>query len=291
MVHLAKGIEHVLASGDKLGEGPIWHPGEQALYWVDIEGHLVQRYSPAEGKHDTYDVGLPPTALGFRATGGLIMATARGLATWTPGVGSPRFVTDPEAGKPDARFNDGAVDPQGRFWAGTMSETPTSCLYRLDPDGSLYTMETGIQISNGIGWSPGGETMYYTDSPRRAIYAYDFEASSGALANRRIFVRTPEGEGVPDGLTVDSDGFVWSARWGGWRIMRYDPKGRVEREIHLPVACPTSCTFGGEGLDELYITSAWTALSEQEREEQPQAGDLFRIRTGVKGQQESLFAG
>ena len=284
-------VERVLACSNKLGEGPIWNPSEQALYWVDIGQNLIQRYDRASGRHDTYDEGLPATSLGLRASGGLIIATARGFASWSPGMESPSFIADPEAGKLDARFNDGAVDPGGRFWAGTMSKTPTSRLYRLDPDGSLHTMETGIQISNGIGWSPDRETMYYTDSARREIYSYDFEPISGAISNRRVFARTPEGEGVPDGLSVDSQGYVWSARWDGWRITRYDPAGRVEREIQMPVARPTSCTFGGEGLDELYVTSAWIDLSDQARADQPHAGDLLRIRIGVKGQPESHFLG
>jgi sugar lactone lactonase YvrE len=152
-------------------------------------------------------------------------------------------------------------------------------------------METGVHISNGIGWSPDGETMYYTDSPRQVIYAYDFEPGSGAISNRRVFVRTPESEGVPDGLAVDSEGCVWSARWDGWRVTRYDPEGQVEREIRLPVARPTSCAFGGENLDELFVTSAWIDVDEQARREQPHAGDLFRIRTGVRGQAEPLFLG
>jgi sugar lactone lactonase YvrE len=284
-------VEHLLACGDSLGEGPIWNSAEQALYWVDIGQNLIQRLDPFSGRHNIYDAGLPVTALGFRASGGLIMATGRGFATWLPGSESPDFLTNPMAGKQDARLNDGAIDRQGRFWAGAMSETPTNCLYRLDPDGALHTMETGIQVSNGIGWSPDGKTMYYTDSARREIYAYDYEPKSGAISKRRVFVRTPDAEGVPDGLAVDSQGYVWSARWDGWRISRYDPAGQLEREIQMPVARPTSCIFGGESLDELYITSARIDLSAQEREEQPQAGDLFRIQTGIKGQQESLFLG
>jgi sugar lactone lactonase YvrE len=133
--------------------------------------------------------------------------------------------------------------------------------------------------------------MYFTDSPLRVIYVYDFDAASGAIENRRPFIHTPEGKGVPDGLTVDSEGFIWSACWGGWKITRYDPTGKVERIIQLPVQYPTSCAFGGASLDELFITSAWKALSEEKRKRQPLAGDLFRLKVGIKGLVEPKFAG
>jgi len=275
----------------KLGEGPVWNADEQALYWVDIEQGRVHRLHPATGAHDVFDLGLPIGALGFRSSGGLVIATRAGFAFWDLQTQELRFVADPEADRPDARFNDGAVDRQGRFWAGTMGQGPTSSLYRLDPDGSVHRMETGITIANGIGWSPDNRTMYFTDSPLRVIYAYDFDPATGAIENRRPFVHTPDEEGVPDGLVVDSEGFVWSARWGGWKVTRYDPAGKVEREVRLPVQHPTSCTFGGPRLDELYVTSAWTALSEEERGKQPWAGDLFRLRAGVKGLAEPKFLG
>lgn len=281
--------EHVLAVGNELGEGPIWSTEEQALYWVDITQHCFHRLYPATGEHEVFQVGLPVGALGLRASGGLVMATKNGFATWD--WNALHFIAHPEEGKPNARFNDGAVDRQGRFWAGTLSEDPTSSLYRLDPDGSVHTMETGVTISNGIGWSPDNRTMYFTDSPEHVIYAYDFDPESGTIENRRPFAHTPDEQGVPDGLTVDREGFVWSARWGGWKITRYDPDGRVEREIRLPVQCPTSCTFGGPGLDELYVTSAQTALSEAEKEQQPLAGDLFRVKTDVSGMAEPKFLG
>jgi sugar lactone lactonase YvrE len=284
-------VERVLAVQNKLGEGPVWNADEQALYWVDIEQGRVHRLQPATGAHDVFELGLPVGALGFRASGGLVTATRDGFAFWDPQANDLRFVADPEADRPDARFNDGAVDRQGRFWAGTMGRGPTSSLYRLDPDGSVHRMETGVTIANGIGWSPDNRTMYFTDSLLRAIYAYDFDPATGAIENRRPFVHAPDEEGVPDGLVVDSQGFVWSARWGGWKVTRYDPTGCVEREVRLPVQYPTSCTFGGPQLDELYITSAWTALSEEERGKQPWAGDLFRLRAGVRGLAEPKFLG
>jgi len=289
-------VEHVLAVKNKLGEGPVWSSKEQVLYWVDIASQCFYRFHQKAGKYEVFDVGLPVGVLALRASGGLVMATKRGFAFWDQQKGL-RFIADPEADKPHTRFNDGAVDCRGRFWAGTMCglleicEDPEGSLYRLDPDGSIHTMETGLKISNGIGWSPDNKLMYLTDSPRYMIYVYDFDAATGAIENRRPFIHTPDEMGVPDGLTVDSEGSIWSARWGGWKVTRYDSTGKVEREIHLPVECPTSCTFGGECLDELYITSAWTALSGEQKKKQPYAGDLFRIKTDIKGLERPLFAG
>jgi sugar lactone lactonase YvrE len=283
-------VEHVLAAQDKLGEGPIWSVKEQALYWVDIEGRRVHRLDPASGEHEVFEPGLQFTALGFRASGGMVAATGDGFAFWDPRAGTVQLIANPEPGKPDARFNDGAVDRQGRFWAGTMTmDDPSSSLYRLDPDCSVHKMESGLWISNGIGWSLDDRTMYFTDSVTRTIYAYDYDAATGEIANRRPFVHTPDKEGVPDGLAVDSQGFVWSARWGGYKLTRYDPTGQTEREVRLPVQFPTSCAFGGADLDELYITSAWVAV--EQRGEQPLAGDLFRLRAGVRGVEGAEFLG
>lgn len=292
-------VEEVLACQCRLGEGPVWSVAEQALYWVDIENQRFSRLYPASGQYEVFDVGIPVGVLALRVGGGLVMATRDGFAFWR-WQEQPHLQWlangNPEASKPHNRFNDGAVDCRGRFWAGTMCEGYADCegagsLYRLDPDGSISVMETGLTISNGIGWSPDTTRMYLTDSPRRIIYAYDFDAASGAISNRRPFVHTPGEASVPDGLTVDSEGFVWCARWGGWRVTRYDPDGKVERTIQLPVQYPTSCAFAGPNLDELYITSAWTALSAQKREQQPQAGNLFRVQVGIKGQEQPLFAG
>ena len=284
-------IERVLPAANKLGEGPLWSVGEQALYWVDIEGDCFHRFYPDTGKLDSFQVGQPIGCLAFRASGGLVLALRDGLAFWDIKTQNLEITANPESGRENARFNDGRVDSQGRLWAGTLGEDSNSCLYRFDPDGTVHTMETGITISNGIGWSPDDKTMYYTDSALRVIYAYDFDLSDGEITNQRKFVQVPVTEGFPDGLTVDKEGFVWSAHWDGWRITRYDPDGQVERDIPLPVQRPTSCTFGGPDLTQLFITSAWTGLSEIDRREQPWAGDLLRIQTDLQGQQENEFKG
>ena len=284
-------VEHFLTIKNKLGEGPLWYPEEELLYWVDIEGESFHRYSLETGKGDTVQVGQPIGCLAFRESGGLVFGLRDGLAFWDKETSEIEIIDNPETGRSNARFNDGKVGPGGRFWAGTLGEDDQSCLYKLDPDGSIHIMETGIQISNGIGWSPDHKIMYYTDSHLRVIYAYDFDLDSGSISNRRDFVKVPVEDGFPDGLTVDSEGFVWSAHWDGWRLTRYDPNGKIERIVYLPVQRPTSCTFGGRDLDQLFITSAWTGLNDTERREQPLAGDLFLLKTDVKGQKEINFLG
>jgi len=280
-----------------LGEGPLWHPDEHALYWVDITEECFYRlpYGSETATHIVVNTQIG--CMAFRAGGGLVLAVEQGIATWDWEQSALAIITDPQADNPDPapRFNDGAVDPQGRFWAGTIAAQPEAhpngILYRVEADFSTRAIETGVGVSNGIGWSPDHRTMYFTDSTRRVIYAYDYDPATGDISNRRDFVRLSDDDGVPDGMTVDAEGFIWSAVWDGWRVVRYDPAGKVEREIAMPVQRPTSCMFGGPDLDELFVTSAFTGLSDAQRHEQPFAGDVFRLRVGVKGLPEPFFAG
>lgn len=274
--------EPVLSIQNALGEGPLWSVDEQALYWVDIHDNCFYRLTPNNGEYQRFEVGLPVGCLAVTDIGRLLLGTQRGLALWNPDSEQLTFLMN-EAYEPEGRFNDGAADRQGRFWAGTMSNKPENNLYRLDPDGQVHVMQTGVTISNGIGWSPDNTIMYYSDSGPGIIYAYDFDAGTGTISNRRTFVLPSDTDDVPDGLTVDSEGFIWCAHWGSWKVKRYDPDGNIEREIELPVKLPTSCMFGGPDLNELYITTARSPLSEAEKEQQPHAGDLFRIETDVRG--------
>ena len=278
--------------GLELGESPIWHPLEGRLYCVDIEGKSIWRFDPERLQAQEYPLDIKVGCLGLRSQGGFIVAGEYGLAIFDQATGELTPITDPEADRPNARFNDGAVGPSGHFWAGTMSTNNfESKLYRLDPDHKLQTMETGIGISNGIGWSPDRSTMYFTDSPRKVIYAYEYDQEAGEIANRRVWVDSSEETGVPDGLCVDQEGCVWSARWDGWRISCYDPLGQLMQEIPMLVQRPTSCTFGGSDLKTLFITSAWTGLTQTERRQQPMAGDLFFVEGDTPGQETNLFLG
>jgi sugar lactone lactonase YvrE len=285
-------LEQVLHIQNQLGEGPRWNIKEQTLYWVDIDGHCF--YTLAVGSNDPqkHPVGLPLGALAFRASGGLVLATEHGFAFWEKDGQKLQFFADPEKGKPDARFNDGVVDRHGRFWAGTMTEKgATSSLYRLDPDLSVHLMETGITISNGLGWDPTNSRMYLTDSLRHSIYVYDFKPETGEISNRRFFFHSEEEPGVPDGMTIDRDGFIWSAFCGGGQIIRFDPDGKIERRLTIPTQYVTACIFAGKDLNELYITTSKSLLAPESRPQQPMAGDLFRLVTDFQGFPEEKFAG
>jgi L-arabinonolactonase len=286
-------VELVVHSQCKLGEGPIWHPVEQVLFWLDILNGRLYRYDPRKDQHDVVDLGVVTGSMGARQDGGFVMATEKGFAFWDVKTNRLAVVGDPDPDEGDSRFNDGKTDRQGRFWAGKMSKQPANSLFRLDPDCSIHRMESGIIISNGLGWSPDNQTFYFTDSDAKTIYAYHFDPESGSISERRVFARIgPEkSEGFPDGLAIDEEGCIWSARWGGWKIVRYTPDGQIEREVSMPVEFPTSCAFGGENLDEIYITSAWVEVDPELRSDQPLAGDVFRIRAGVRGFEEPLFKG
>jgi sugar lactone lactonase YvrE len=238
---------------------------------------------------------LPITGWAQRQSGGFVLATNTGLWFWDPETDEARFIANPEADHPAMGFNDGLADRQGRFWAGSVNQQQMDAsdgtLYRLDPDGSLRHMAGGFARTNGIAWSPDNKTLYVTAQFAYETYAFDFDAASGEIANRRLFARVTPQDGLPDGLAVDCEGGVWSALWGGWRLLRYDPDGKVERELRLPVPNPTAAAFGGVGLDEMYITTAWYLLGDHERRAAPQSGDLFRARVGIKGLPEPKFAG
>jgi sugar lactone lactonase YvrE len=284
-------VELVLPVSDELGEGPLWHPTEQALYWVDIELGRYHCYDPRTGAHEIVEVGGKLGALGFCADGGLVLATDHGFSFFDPATHVETPIGDPEADRPETRFNDGAVDRAGRFWAGTLGGIKNNHLYRLDPDGSIQRMESGIAISNGIGWSPDNRVMYYVDSIPGLIYAYDFDLPGGSISNRRVFVDRSAKPGVPDGLTVDAEGYLWVAVWEGSCIEVYDPQGRLVRTVPMPVVFPTSLAFGGADLTDLYITSAKVEIPAEEREKSPLAGNLFVIRNAGKGLPEPMFAG
>lgn len=287
--------EHFRATQNRLGEGALWSMAEQALYWVDLESNYFYRWDYRTQAQTTFEAGQMVGCLALRAKGGLALAAQHGFAFWD--FQTNQLVPGPDPIKnPEMRFNDGNVDSQGRFWAASMYfdnevDQREGSLYRLDPAGSVHEMATHLAIPNGLGWSPDLKTMYHTDSPRRVIYAYDYDAATGRIENRRNFIYTPGEKSMPDGLTVDSEGCIWSCYWGGWKVIRYDPAGKVEREVYVNAANVTSCAFGGPDLDELFITTAWTGLTNEERRQQSQAGDLFHLKTGVKGIPSHKFAG
>ncbi|MGF1515621.1 MAG: SMP-30/gluconolactonase/LRE family protein [Elainellaceae cyanobacterium] len=277
-------VQNVLQARARLGEGPIWDSASSRLYWVDIYNHRVHWFNPATRGTKFYDVGHTVGAIATTTAGRLIMAQRHRLAFLNPGTGRVDPIRDIEADLPHNRFNDGKCDAQGRFWFGSMcTEGPKGSLYRYDPDGALHQMETGLTISNGLGWSPDQRYFYLADSSLQHIYRYDYDAVSGAIANRRVHIDLTAESFFPDGLTVDAEGCLWVAMWDGWRVQRFDPEGQPLAKIPVPVQRPTSCTFGGKNLQTLYITSASVGLSEAEIEQSFFSGDLFTFEAGVCG--------
>ena len=287
-------IECVYETASFLGEGPMWSVKEKALYWVDILAPAIHRFDPEAKQNQTVKITELIGAVAIRKNTGLLAATQFGFKNLDFGTGKLELITNPEAHLPENRFNDGKCDRKGRFWAGTLclhAGTGIGSLYRLEPNGKVKQMDTGFGVSNGMGWDPDNRVMYFTDSKSKRIFKYDFDLDTGEIDNRRIFASVPEHGGLPGGLTVDKQGFVWSVNWDGWCITRYDPKGAVERIIRLPVPRPTSCMFGGENLDILYVTSARIRLSAQRLSEAPLSGSIFAIDAGVQGMPEPPFGG
>jgi sugar lactone lactonase YvrE len=255
----------------------------------------MQSYDPATGRHEYFALpaDLMVGSYAFRESGGFIMATSRGFWAYQPGS-ELEFLLNPESEKPENRLNDGKCDRAGRFWCGSMLETrrePLGTLYRLNSDMSCAAIFDDIVIPNSISWSPDNRTMYFADTTRQLIFEFDFDLDDGTVSNRRLFKDLTGQPGHPDGSTVDQDGCIWNAEYGGSRVVRYSPQGAVLDEIKLPVTQVTCCTFGGTDLDTLYITSAAQNLSEEQLATQTHAGALFAIKVTTRGIPESRFLG
>lgn len=255
-------MERVVDSRDRLGECPLWD-GE-ALWWIDIHGRAVKRLSGT--KLEVFPTPEPVGSIAFRQKGGLLRAMQSGIDDW---------LENPD---PDHRFNDGRCDRSGRFfWVGTLKDpefTPTGRLYRVAANGEAKVFREGIKVPNSICWSPDGRTMYFADSPRHKIWAFDYR--DGEIANERVFAAPHPG--YPDGSCVDADGCVWNAEYGAGRVVRYTPAGKVDRVLDVPAKNPTCCCFGGTALDTLYVTTA-------------EGMGLWATRPGSTGLPEPRFAG
>lgn len=266
-----------------LTEGPRWDGHRNELLWVDIVGSRLHRARTGVGPNldelgpvqfDRFVGAVAPVL-----TGGYVLAAAGGFL-FTDEAGRVIELAQPEAGRRDVRMNDGACDPQGRFWAGTMAhdESPgAGVLYRLELDGTCTAVLSGLTISNGIDWSPDGSTMYLSDSGTGRVDAFDFDGVDGRLSARRTIVEITEPGVAPDGLTVDADGCLWVALWGGGEVRRYSPDGSVLETVALAVQLATSCAFGGPEMTTLFITTARHGLDEADVAAQPDAGRVFRV--------------
>jgi sugar lactone lactonase YvrE len=278
---------------DVLGEVPRWHPLERALYWIDAFKPAVHRLDPASGKLESW---TPPEKLGSFAPcvgGGLLIAGREGFAHYDPASGRLDRIVDPEAGGAVNLLNDGRCDRRGRFWVGSMSKTmgrASGRLYRL-VRGHLDVVDDSIWVANGVCWSPDDSQMYLADSHVKHIFVYDFDLAAGTISPRRVFASTDGRPGVPDGSSVDAEGFIWNAVFDGGCVVRYAPDGRISRTVQLPVSRPTACTFGGAALATLYVTTARFRIAPDKLAAESLAGSLLALDVGVRGLPEPLYSG
>jgi sugar lactone lactonase YvrE len=283
-------VEVALDARAQLAEAPLWDEETGTLLWVDILAGQVHRFDPRTGSDTWVNLDAPVGAVIPRRSGGLVGAVGMTFALVHEDDGVAETLATVHRGD---RFNDAACDPAGRFWAGTMSDVPgASSLYVLDVSGGVREMLDGVTLSNGLAWSPSGETMYYVDTPLRRIDAFDFDVGTGNVAGRRTVVDLHSVDGRPDGLSVDADGRLWVALARGGSVRCYRPDGRLEHVVTVPAPLVTSCAFGGDGWSDLYITSGRWSMTDGQLHDHPHAGAIFRVAdVGATGLPAHRFAG
>jgi D-xylonolactonase len=288
-------IEVVADYGDLCGEGPLWDPQKQILYWTDIDGKKFYRFWWKERRHELVHAGFQVNGCCMQQAGGFVVTNSQGVWLWSPET-KPILLASAADGK-ECVLNDCIADPEGRVYSGSYHYNPAgvaapSFLFQVDTDGSVHVADEGIQFSNGLAFSPDCSTLYFSDTVARCIYAYKWHRQTGKLTDRRVFVRVPREEGFPDGLTVDAEGFIWCAHWFGACISRYDPDGKLERRITFPAAQTSSLAFGGPDLDFIFVTSAGmnNMLEMAPPGYDPKkvfvGGRLYQMRSDVQGRNE-----
>jgi len=282
-------IECVVDAKALVGEGLVWDPTAQCLWWIDIWGKRIHRYAPSSSSTEIFGTPHPPGCLAVRHSGGLVVAMGDGFYFFDPASKRFQHVVDAEAHVKETRMNDGKTDRQGRFWSGTVFDVegvasrPIGALYRLDHDLSCHRMVDTVGCSNGLAWSPDSRTMYFTDSCTPYVWAWDFDETTGQLQNRRVFIDLSSVSGAADGATVDAEGCYWLTLPLNSQVQRYDPDGSLMRTIKLPTDAPTCCEFGGNDLGTLYVTTATLRRTPLQLKDQPLAGGLFAMDVDVKG--------
>jgi sugar lactone lactonase YvrE len=287
--------ELVIDAKAMLGEGSIWQPKEKKLYWVDIEGKALHIYDPVS-KTD-HQLPVPArigTVVPLQKNGALV-ALQNGIHKIDTKTGGLELINNPLPDTVNLRFNDGKCDPSGRFWVGTLamdSRRRGAVLYRMDKDGSIHQMLDSVSISNGIVWTADKKTMYYNDTPTGTIQGFDYDDKTGAISNRRVAVRIPRGIGSPDGMTIDAEGNLWVALWGGGIVGKFNPlTGELLQKVKVPAPNVSSCAFGGDKLETLYITTARAWVNAEKLKEFPLSGGVFAVKPGVRGVPAEFYKG
>ena len=288
-------VRRVVASTDQLGETPLWCERTRLLWWIDIEKPKLQCFDPRTGRHQV--IPFKTNFLGsiaLRRNGGLLVALDRKLYTFDPDSRELALFCTVEDDSVDNRLNDGRCDSLGRLWIGTMDNKilePTGAFYSVDGNGTVTKHFDDVRVTNSVAISPDQTTLYFSDTRRFTMYAFDLDVYAGKISNRRVFVDYTATRDRPDGACVDAEGFIWNAIFGGRRVVRYAPDGTVVRTIQVPVTHPTCVCFGGQNLDTLYITTARKFLTAEQLAAEPWAGSLLATEPGVKGMPEQRFAG
>ena len=275
-----------------LGEGVIWDKSRHCVWWVDIESREILRHNVMEASYEVWPMSKRPTAIALTRSNQLLVSCDDELFFFDPENTIFTSILTVNHPTPAIQFNDGTCDRAGNFWIGSMDEDgghPIGSLYQFTPDHDLHKVIDGIGISNGIAFSPDGGILYFADSSTGEMTSWDYDPGQGRILSQRSFGCNERIPGTPDGATIDRDGYLWSARWDGWCIIRHSPDGTIDQEIKLPVQRPTNCVFGGSRLSTLYVTTARSGLKESELSAQPLAGCLLAIETPYTGIEEPIF--
>lgn len=287
-------MDCIVETRDLLGESVLWCPRSRRLWWVDVLRATLHELGWPGGAHRTHQLPFRRLgSIGLRAGGGLLLATEQGVFGWDAEQGVGAQLMAPRWDPASHRLNDGRCDRAGRFWVGSMRDTnfvPEGTLFSLGPTAEVVSHLDDIIVPNGIAFSPDDRCFYFADTRRYMMWRFDFDIGSGRISNRHPLVDFGSGPARPDGSCVDEDGCIWNATYDGGRVVRYTPRGEVDRVVQLPVTCPTCVCLGGSDLDTLFVTSASFPLTPEQRTREPLAGGLFALRVAVKGLAEPMFA-
>lgn len=282
----------LLAAQTELGECPVWDPDRNTLFFMDIIRKKLHAYEWSSGIHRVLELPALGGALALARDGRLIAGLQNGIYMIEPESGAVEFVTDPEPNKSDHRLNEGKCDPEGRFWIGsisTLGRFPTGCLYRLEKNGSVSEVLSEVSVPNTMAWLPDSKGMVFADSVTKQVWRFQYDAGTGAISNREVFIDVSDFAGIPDGVAIDSEGGLWIAEFGGAAVHHFSAEGKRIGKVILPATQVTSCVFAGPDLQHLVIITTKRLLDEGGRKAQPHSGDLFVVEPGVRGLQPHLF--